>query len=176
MMTNTDLLMTVLGGFCFGGLFLILLVVGIILIIRFRRDRQKAVQSLNWPSVPGVVVESRIDENRSTDTEGDISITYRPYVRYEYQVGGETFSSDKLYIGLSNYSSNRQKAQQTTSQNPVGAAVNVYYNPENHGDAVLQQKTGGSAALVVGIILLVVGVCGLCGGSIFLATSIWNMF
>jgi len=159
----------VLGG-CFGLLFLIFLGVGVYLIIRYRRDRKKVVQSQNWPSVPGRVVESRIDENRSTDSEGEVSISYRPYVRYEYQVGGETFASDKLYIGLANYSSNRQNAQQTVSQYPVGAVVNVFYNPEDPRDVVLQQKTGGSAALVVGIILLVIGFCGLCGGTIFLAT------
>lgn len=160
---------------CLGLVFLGLIGGGIYLIVRSRRDKQKAASSLAWPSVLGRVVESRVEESRSTDSEGDVSITYRPYVRYEYTLQDQTYSGDKLYVGLVGSSSNRRKAEETASQYPAGSAVTVYYNPQDPQDAVLQQKTGGNSALIIGIALLVMGVLGGCIGVIVLAVSVFSI-
>lgn len=174
MTSNTDLLFSIFGLLCLGVLVLGFAGGGIYLIIRHNRDRKKAQASLGWPSVSGTVVESRVAESVSTDSDGDRTTTYRPAVRYEYEVMGTQYTGDKMAVGIQSSSSNLRKAQETVARLPVGTLVKVFYNPENPADAVLEQKISGSAPLVVGIILLVVGICLGCPGGIALLANLFR--
>lgn len=59
-------------------------------------------------------------------------------MRYKYTVSGQQYQSGALGFGqmvLSDYDAAAQKA----AQYPVGSMVQVYYNPENPADAVLER-------------------------------------
>lgn len=144
---------------CMGLFLLVFLGGGGYLIYRSNLDRNKTKQSLTWPSTQGRVIESRVVEGRSTDSDGDTSKTFRPYVKYDYQVIGTTFTSDKLSIGPAVSTSNLRKTQDKVNGLPPGAVVTVFYNPDDPAEAVLEQRSNAPAMLVVGIILVFIGLC-----------------
>ncbi len=169
--TNTGL--QIFGLICMGLFILVFIGGGGYLIYRSIQDRKKAKASLSWPSTTGRVIESRVIESRSTDSDGDISTTYKPYIRYEYQVVGATFTSDKLSIGPAVSTSNYRKSEEKVRRMPPGTPVTVFYNPDDPIDAVLEQRSNAGLMLTIGIIFAVVGLCFLCPGAIYL---IYNTF
>jgi hypothetical protein len=174
-MESTSNLAMLIGGLVCMGLFILaFLGGGAYLIYRSSQDKKKAKQSLNWPSTPGRVLESRVVESLSTDSDGDTSTTYKPYVKYEYSVIGATYTSDHIGIGPAVSSSNLRKAQDAVNRMPVGGTVTVFYNPDDPSDAVLEQRSNATVMLVVGIVLAAIGLCVLCPASIFLAVNWMN--
>jgi len=153
---NTGL--EIFGLLCMGIFILVFLGGGIYLIYRSVKDKQKAKLSLSWPSTVGKVIESRVVESHST-SDGDTTTTYKPYVKYEYQVVGETFTSDKLSIGPAVSTSNYRKSQEKVNRMPVGSTLTVFYNPDDPTDAVLEQRSNTTVMLILGIVFTVIGLC-----------------
>lgn len=152
------------GVVCLGALFLIFAGIGVWLILRYQQNKQKARQSVNWPTTSGRVIESRISEHESEDEDGHTTSTYAPVVRFEYQVEGVTYTSDRMGVGSNIAISNRKKVEQRIAGYPQGRLVRVYYNPQNPAEAVLETRLTSKAELVTGIILIVVGLSILCLG------------
>lgn len=149
----------VFGYLCVGGFVLIFVLIGLFLLLRSKRDKEKAAQSLKWPSVVGKVVEARMLESTSTDSDGDSSTTYRAHVKYEYEIAGAWYTNDKIGVGMVVSTSGTKKAQETLARYPVGSTVKVYYDPNNPADSVLEQKASSNLTLILGIIFLAVGLC-----------------
>jgi hypothetical protein len=146
---------------------------GIFLIYRSVQSRKKAEASQGWPSTAGQISESRVDHSTHTDTDGDSSDSYTPYVEYTYQVAGQTYTGHEITFGFKQGFGNASKAQTVVGKYPVGAQVSVYYDPADPQQAVLERQAGGfGAGLVLGIIFLVVGACLGCGG-VFALISAW---
>lgn len=147
------------GYFCLGLFVLVFVGVGIYLILRSKRDKEKARQSLNWPATSGKVLAARMIESTSTDSDGDSSTTYRAHVQYEYEVMGASYTNDKVNVGMVVSTSSTKKAQETLARYPVGSTVKVYYDPNNPADSVLEQKASSNLTLILGIIFLGIGLC-----------------
>ncbi len=147
---------------CAGVLFLMFGGIGVWFILRYQKNKQKAEQSVNWPKTMGTVIESRIAKHESEDEDGISTYTYSPVVRFEYQVAGVDYVSNRIGIGSAVAISNRKKVEERIAQYPSGKAVAVFYNPQNPSEAVLEAGSTGKAELVAGIILLVVGLMILC--------------
>lgn len=132
-----------IGGIAAG---IVILVIGIAIERRARISRR-------WPSVKGVVVSSKILKERSSGsnsspghrvTEGN---QYKPEVTFEYSVFGVKYVSNK--VSFADYSTNATAhATRVTERYPEGKAVDVYYNPDNPEDAVLERR-GGCAVLLL---------------------------
>ena len=159
---------------CFGVFALVFTIVGIIMIVRSRQDKNKLQQSLSWPSVDGTVLESRVITSPSTDDDGGVD-TYRPYVKYEYEVGGAKYTHDKMRLGMVFSTSKLKTSQEAVARYPVGRLVKVFINPANPADSVLEQKGSSGVALVVGIVLLVIGLCVGIPGTIALLISVFRV-
>ncbi len=169
----SNLVLQLIGLACAGIFILVFLGGGAYMIYRSIQDRKKAKASLAWPSTQGRVIESRVVESRSSDSDGDTTTTYRPYIKYEYQVVGSVFTSDKLAIGPAVSTSSYRKAEEKVKRMPAGAAVTVFYNPDDPTEAVLEQRSNAGLLLILGIIFVVVGLCLLCPGAGYL---IYNTF
>jgi len=152
-------------GVIFGVLGAIFLIVGI-------RSRNKAKASLQWPVAQGVVLSSTVIEHQDYDEDDHrTSISYEPVVQYRYSVGGQDFSGNKLAFGANRFDSGR--AQGMANQYPAGATVNVHYNPNNPGEAVIETKAaGGTLFLIIGIVFLVIGLAGCCAGAAVLLANV----
>lgn len=132
------------------------------LVIGIAIERQARV-SRRWPSVKGVVLSSKILKEQSNPSSSSLGrrITdgyqYKPEVAFEYTVFGVKYISNK--VSFADYSTNTTgHATQVIERYPEGAAVDVYYNPDNPEDAVLEKRGGFGVLLlfVVGLFLIAV--------------------
>jgi hypothetical protein len=124
-------------------------------------DNAKA--SRDWPSVPGVITRSAVATKRS-----DGKTMYSSDVVYRYQVEGRELTCNSVFFGGNTSSSNSAAAYNVTGRYPEGAEVDVYYEPENPANAVLEPGTRWQSYIVfgIGLVFLIVGVLVL-GSSLF---------
>ena len=163
----------ILGALC-GVVFILGFIgVGIFLIYRSVQSRKRAEASQGWPSTVGQISEARVAHSVHTDTDGDSSDSYTPYVTYTYQVAGQEYTGRDVTFGFKQGYSNASKAQAVVGKYPLGAQVSVYYDPADPQKAVLERQAGGfGIGLALGIIFLVVGSCLGCGVLFVMVTSL----
>ncbi|MBA4379859.1 MAG: hypothetical protein C0393_04105 [Anaerolinea sp.] len=157
---NNNLIFQLIG-FCCGGIFILAFAgAGVFLLIKSFKDRKKAEASQGWPATQGQIIEARIAESTSTDSDGDTSTSYSPAVEYTYSVAGQEYKGNKITFGFTQGYGNYAKAQAALARYTLGAQVTVYYDPANPADAVLERKAGGSTiSLVLGIIFILISLC-----------------
>ncbi|MBN2280877.1 MAG: DUF3592 domain-containing protein [Candidatus Marinimicrobia bacterium] len=105
-------------------------------------DQYKEVQ--NWPSVQGTIsssefdcweAEKKVDGRYVTETKCAAS------VEYEYTIGGVSYiNSDIRPNSGIKITYDRNTAQKIVARYPVGAKVEVYYNPEDASNSVLEKE------------------------------------
>jgi hypothetical protein len=100
------------------------------------RELRRAWASRAWASVPGCVLESRVEAE--ADLEGT---TYRPRVTYAYMVAGKEFTAEGVFIGQGPTAS-RRRAERAAQRYPVGKRVAVYYDASAPSRAVLEIGLG----------------------------------
>jgi hypothetical protein len=108
------------------------------------------------------VVESHVAEDYQVDSEGDRHRVFAPHVVYEYEVNGVTYRGERLKAGIRSFTGNLRKVEQELARYPVGGMVRVYYNPDDPAEAVLQPGVSSKAALVIGIVFLVIAGMSAC--------------
>ncbi len=140
--------------------YVVFLVAGLGFIYFAFRQRSKAKQAgETWLTTPGKVTDSRVASHTSF-RNGRQTTQINAQVKYEYQVMGQTYESDKL--GFGNAGSGRKNANAKVAEYPVGSAVTVHYDPADPSKAVLETKAYGFVtSLLVAAFLIVVGVGGL---------------
>lgn len=120
------------------------------------RGRMEAAQG--WTRTEGVITASKVDQppEHFSDDLNDA----KPIVRYRYRVGGQDFDGDRIAIGGQALTT-RVLAGRLAGRYPVGAHVDVYVDPGNPSESVLEpaepQTLAGLVAftLVFGIIAAV---------------------
>ena len=153
---GSNLLGILCGGF---GIF-VFFVIGIVIIILSIRARKKAEASQSWPAVPGQIISAEIKKDISEDADGYTTTMYKPIVTYSYNVMGQAYQSSKMAFGMTTSYGRTAKAQEVLDQYPLNSTVNVYYDPENPAEAVLERKAGGKVlGLVIGILFLFLSLC-----------------
>ena len=142
----------IFGAFILGGVLFIGLAIN-----QFMKARKAAE---TWPVAAGTVLNSSVQTHTRRNSRGQTTRSYEPRVSYQYQVGGQTFTGERLGFGNASYG--QGKADKKIALYPQGAPVSVHYDPADPSKAVLETKAaGGASYLALGIILLVVGVFGL---------------
>jgi hypothetical protein len=121
--------------------------------------RSKVSASRRWASTPGRVLVSEL-ETRWT-SGGSRSSSYRAYfpkVVYEYQVGGQVYQGSRIMFGQFPASSRPDLAQRKLAQYPLHSTGQVFYNPSNPSESVLEQSAPSTRILwlVAGILLMVI--------------------
>ncbi len=111
---------------------------------------------LQWPVTQGSVIKSDTRWQRGTDGG---SSTLIADVKYNYEVKGRRYQSDRISLGQFG-SNDPDHARQQASQYPLGSLVDVHYDPDNHSQAVLELGWGwiNAIAFVVGIIAFIAGI------------------
>lgn len=111
--------------------------------------RTRSNQCRHWPSVPGQILESHVDDSQLE--------AMKPVVRYRYQVDGKAYVGFR--VAYSGYGSSRRAMDNLIRPYPVGSQVPVYYNPQNPAVAVLDIAARSDWAywLLFGIAFLLVG-------------------
>jgi Protein of unknown function (DUF3592) len=128
------------------------------------RDFKNAKASVNWPTTTGVVTmseaqrrESSTTSNTSTGTSRSTSVYYVAYIKYEYNVSGKIYSSDRYSYKVFNFS-HRDEAEQMAKRFPPGKKVEVHYKPFDPQTAVLLKGTGkfSYVPLIVGVVCMII--------------------
>ncbi|PKO00394.1 MAG: hypothetical protein CVU42_04265 [Chloroflexi bacterium HGW-Chloroflexi-4] len=134
----------------------VFVIFGIVFLIVWITSKKKAEASQKWPTVPGLILSTRIDIHNSTDNDGGTSTSYKPVVSYSYSIMGQEYTANRIAFGANTFS--RKKCDSIIARYPVNQQVIVHYNPEELEDAVLEtQAQGGLLSLVLGCILIGVG-------------------
>jgi hypothetical protein len=116
--------------------------------------------SEKWPYVVGRVVSSGVGSHIHYDSsirnhEG--TRMYRASLAYTYTVDYQEYRSTKVWFGDGWSSSSSSGAEEVAARYPTGRLVNVYYNPENPKEAVLEPGAFFSSYLLFGMGLLFFG-------------------
>jgi hypothetical protein len=83
-----------------------------------------------------------------------------PHIEYAYLLNGLTYTSKQMAFGGFTGTGSTKISQLVVNKHPLNAVVNVFFNPANPNEAVLEQTTGSGAkgAMIGGILLVVIGV------------------
>lgn len=112
---------------------------------------QDARVSETWPSSPGQITHSEIDEDRDED-----GTSYHADIAFEYAVNDQRYAGDTVNFGQ--YGGSYGHAEEIVNKYPVGESVQVYYDPNEPTTAVLEPGVSGGSYLVLGIGLCFAGV------------------
>ncbi len=123
-----------------------------------------AQKSLEWPTTPGkvlsVMVEAQKPVNSDIGNSGVRRTTYRPALQYSFTVNGKTYGSGHRTFNddVITYSS-IEKARAAMKNYHVEQIVQVYYDPSNPRNSVLEPGKSGASwrSLTAGILCLVLG-------------------
>jgi hypothetical protein len=119
--------------------------IGVIILVAAYQARQMRM-TRNWPSAPGIIVTSELEErtikvlDRNRETGFRFEERNFANIVYEYEVEGETYSNNLVAIGADR---GNFKVAETVARYPVGRRVTVYYNPDRRSDAVLERERPG---------------------------------
>jgi hypothetical protein len=150
----------VFGVLCGGFFLLLFLGVGIWLIVRSIRERNKVDESQGWPTTLGQVIHNSVAESFAA-SDGSVA-SYHPEITYSYKVHGQDYESSRIMIGAVP-SGSQKSARDVTVRFPPGASVTVYYNPADPKESILERKSkSASASLVIGIVFIVLSIVTFC--------------
>jgi hypothetical protein len=121
--------------------------------------KARAAAATRWMIVPGVVTRSEIAE-RTGQSAGTPYSYFDPLIAYTYSVGGRTRSGQRLRFGAVSARS-RKAAEAMLAPYPVGATIDIHYDPDDPDESALEPGTVGASMLAVAILSGVVILVGL---------------
>jgi hypothetical protein len=159
---------------CSGSLLTAFGIVGVLLLVRYRRQLDEAHAAHAWPKASGQVTVSTVKELSTTWADGESTSEYYADIRYTYQVNGQIQTGKDVAVGGQSPSLVIGPCNALAARYPVGKAVSVYYNPQNPSEAVLEKhSSGATTSLVIGIIMFLLAACFACA---MVSTVIGNYF
>ena len=105
----------------------LVVILAIILSIWTVWEKKKTKQAAQWPSTRGRVIQSHVVQVPADET------TYEARLTYEYAVAGQSFRSKR--VSYKSFAT----PHETVQKYPMGADVQVFYNPVKPGEAVLER-------------------------------------
>lgn len=103
----------------------------------------KAQESTDWPSVKGKIVKSGIRTERGTSSSATSSRnSYHADIVYEYLTGEGAYTGRRVSFG--EYGREDEiHATQVSEKYPEGETVDVYYDPDQPTESVLEPGSQG---------------------------------
>jgi len=146
---------------------IIVLVGGVFLAADYIRTRRLASASLRWPTATGrvthcEVIEEIVEEKTEHDnrpTTSKLVHRYQVDLRYAYRVGKRDFIGTEVDWNGTMISSLREVAAEAAAKYRPGQSVQVYYDPDQPGQAVLEpaSRQGALGPLIGAAVCAVVG-------------------
>jgi hypothetical protein len=147
------------------GLSQTLLVIGAVGVWSALRTRKRSERASGWPTVPGVITRSGLRKGHYSSSVGHgnaKSTVYTPHIAYSYEVGGKRFEGERVQFGTERRMWKKLPARAAIDAYPVGAEVQVHYDPRRPEDAVLTTGVGafGRQALLFSLGMMILGAVG----------------
>jgi hypothetical protein len=122
------------------------------------REFVYGLQSLNWPSCQGTIIQSEIGQSRGPHGR----TSFNPHVKYAYSVGGREYVSGR--IGFHGLGGTTEAASKSTCLSyPLGAKVKVFYDERKPSRATLEVGYSVANTFMIG--------CGAVLGCV----GLWNL-
>lgn len=106
-----------------------------------------ARHSRGFLPVPGVL--EAVDLRSHSKPKG--GRRYELVVNYRYEVAGQSYLGERWGAAGQQSSSSRKKLQDWAGLHPVGSAVEVFYDPADPSQAVLERGGEGRAWMIIGL-------------------------
>jgi hypothetical protein len=120
-------------------------------------------EARRWPKVTGRIVKSELDEYEGRlDPNDAMKTLYRPLISYAYEYNGITYHGDQVSLGAKITANREAFASKLIAKYPLGSTIEVYVNPKNASQAVLQPAPAHAWIVWVAAAVLL-------GGAIFIA-------
>jgi hypothetical protein len=117
-----------------------------------------------WHQVPARILSSRLAEKK--DKEG--TLLYSPEIRYEYQVDGRRYETDRWSVFPDWSGSDRVPHEKIVAQFPPGRDVTTWVNPRDPAEAVLSMDSPLPKTLrLILIVVMGAGFMTILGGALF---------
>lgn len=145
------------------GLFVLALALGgaAFVLIRFGTGAMATRAGARWPTAIATVVYSQVASEERKSRSGKPGTRYVPVVAYEYDVEGTLYRAARLRFGDTS-SLELDAAKHTTDRYPVGAGIEVHFNPARPAEAVVETGHDGlNPSLIGGVALAVVAIASL---------------
>jgi hypothetical protein len=114
---------------------------GVCLVVFGGYLRILSLRSRGWPVTSGVITDS----HWRTPVAGGREEKVRADIRYRYTVGGQIYRGDVISYGEMLFASDADRLQRY----PQGATVEVHYDPQDPGLAVLESGAGKAPGLFI---------------------------
>ncbi len=143
---------------------LVLCGVGATVIAVGLRQSSRGRATQGWTRTQGRVTAAHVEELHGPAEAG--GSRFRPVVRYTYEAGGRTHASERVSVGLSPAPdlADRAQAEDVIRRFRVGAEVDVWFDPRDPGQAVLERGVGRLqvyAIVAIGLALVGAGLFAL---------------
>jgi len=118
---------------------------------------RKAKATMNWPSTQARIIRSEIVRHPASDIGKPD--TYGPEIGYEYVIDGRKLTGNNIAFGVTGASSDHGFAEEYVAKFPAGKGVNVFFDPTNPQDSVLERGASGKTyfPLGLGLIFVIMG-------------------
>lgn len=114
----------ILGTMCFP--------IGAYFFARMRLDEALSTASRSWPTVPGVVLTSRMEQRLTRD-----GMLHALEVTYSYRVGDRGYLGEGVAFGP-HWIPDRSKVEELARKYPAKAAISVHVDPDDPEISVLE--------------------------------------
>tara|TARA_B100000282_G_scaffold1908_1_gene1314 strand:+ start:130 stop:600 length:471 start_codon:yes stop_codon:yes gene_type:complete len=116
------------------------------------------MQSENWDKGTATITSSEIEktESKSKDAQGftQTSTSYSVRVKYSYTVEGSNYEGNTVGFGTMSHNE-RSDAQEELKSYPKGKTIDVYYDPENPSDSVLNKGVFWPMYIVIVVMVII---------------------
>ena len=115
--------------------------------------------SMKWPTTDGIIVRSEM-----VAAEGKDSAAYHAIIRYNYELGTQSYSSNQVSFGQ-NGSADLNTVQSLIRRYEKKQKIRVHFNPANPTESVLETGVTWASFKIIGIglLLFTAGVLGAVG-------------
>ena len=119
----------------------------------------RCAKASSWPTVPGEILQSGLEDHTVDDSEGTTTTRYKPRLRYRYAVKGKTYMGHRVSFGFE-WHGFAWTAQRVADRYRVGKRVRVHVSPADPSETSLESGVTFAAigALAGGIAMIVAGV------------------
>jgi hypothetical protein len=153
--------------YAFGGLFCI---GGIFLLFQAFSAARKIAAARSWPIAEGTLVSASVKSHTGSMSSGSHKSrkSYEAVANYTFSAGDKSYKGNRIF--LSEYSGSKTFAENVVETLKAASPLNVYYNPADPKNAVLQLKSPGAGLmLLLGIVCAGIGILALALGPAFYA-------
>ena len=116
----------------------------------------QGIRASSWPMAKGIVIKSEVKALKTQEKIRIARLCF--YIDYIYQVRDKVYEGHKISVGWQCFGS-EDKIKRLLMLYPSGKKIQVYYNPKNPSQSLLQPGLDWTVFFLWGIGIVTLSVC-----------------